>query len=95
MTDFKPQVDPWDLMVEHNKRIQILEKHVSDLARLCEQLSNANLQNVRSHGLNTQSIDALTRAHEENLRLVMDLAGKLNTAEENTSGQTISNTKKH
>ncbi len=93
--EFKPTVDPWDLMIEHNKRIQQLEKHVADLARLCDQLSNANLQNVRVQGLNTQSIDALTRAHEENLRLVLDLAGRLNTHKGELDGQTLSNIKKH
>lgn len=82
MEQFKPSVDPWDLMIEHNQRIQNLENHVKQLAQLCEQLSNANLQNVRTQSLNTQSIDALTRAHQENLRLVMDIAGRLNTAQE-------------
>lgn len=80
--DLRPQVDPWDLMIEHNKRIQLLEDHVAQLSRLCEQLSNANLDNVRTIQHNTNTITTLARAHEENLRLYMDLAGKLNIAQE-------------
>lgn len=72
---FEPSVDPWDLMVEHNQRIQRLEQQHQQLAQLGERLSEANLMNVKS-------IEALSRAHEQNLRLVMDLTGRLNIAQE-------------
>lgn len=92
---FEPSVDPWDLLVEHNQRIQRLEAHVGQLAQLVEQLTQQNLQNIKTANMNTQTITTLTRAHEENLRLVLDLAGKLNTAQGDHNGQTISDAKKH
>ena len=71
---FEPSVDPWDLMVEHNQRIQALEKQLIVMGRLIDELSKNNESNAKS-------VSLLAQAHEQNLQLYLDIAGRLQPQE--------------
>ena len=79
---FEPSVDPWDLMIEHNKRIQNLEKVIQEIARTQTKMAQDASGIAELVEINTQSIAVLNRTNEQSLRLVMDIAGKLNIAQE-------------
>lgn len=80
--EWRSQVDPWELMVEHNQRIQHLERRVQELADLVQRLSEAHVTTTRTQSQNTQTIQNLARSHEQSLQLYLDLATRLNTGQE-------------
>ena len=81
--EFEPNVDPWDLMVEHNQRIQRIEKQVQDLQisiqnhkGKIEQLIQAVNTNSELQRLNQDTMTKLLDNHTALSSLVADMAVK-------------------
>ena len=80
---FEPSVDPWELMIEHNQRIQRIEKQVQDLQisiqnhkGKIEQLIQAVNTNSELQRLNQDTMTKLLDNHTALSGLVADMAVK-------------------
>jgi Na+-translocating ferredoxin:NAD+ oxidoreductase RnfC subunit len=81
--EFEPSVDPWELMIEHNQRIQRIEKQVQDLQisiqnhkGKIEQLIQAVNTNSELQRLNQDTMNRLLDNHTALSGLVADIATK-------------------
>ena len=81
--EFEPNVDPWELMIEHNQRIQRIEKQVQDLQisiqnhkGKIEQLIQAVNTNSELQRLNQDTMNRLLDNHTALSGLVADIATK-------------------
>ena len=81
--EFQPSVDPWELMIEHNQRIQRIEKHIQDLQSAIqnhrgkiEQLIQAVNTNSELQRLNQDTMNRLLENHTALSGLVADMAVK-------------------
>lgn len=81
--EFEPSVDPWDLMVEHNQRIQRLEKQIQEIQTAIqnhkgkiEQLIQAVNTNSELQRLNQDTMNRLLENHTALSGLVADMAVK-------------------
>lgn len=79
--EFEPQVDPWDLMVEHNQRIQRLESAVNQLnSNLSEVVKAINSFNEIQE-VNRRTIDKLLENQQQSALLMAQiLSGSPSTA---------------
>ena len=80
---FEPSVDPWELMIEHNQRIQRLEKQIQEVQSVIqnhrgkiEQLIQAVNTNSELQRLNQDTMTKLLDNHTALSSLVADMAVK-------------------
>jgi thiamine biosynthesis lipoprotein ApbE len=80
---FEPSVDPWELMIEHNQRIQRLEKQIQEVQNAIqnhkgkiEQLIQAVNTNSELQRLNQDTMNKLLDNHTALSGLVADMAIK-------------------
>jgi thiamine biosynthesis lipoprotein ApbE len=80
---FEPSVDPWELMIEHNQRIQRLEKQIQEVQSAIqnhrgkiEQLIQAVNTNSELQRLNQDTMTKLLDNHTALSGLVADMAVK-------------------
>jgi thiamine biosynthesis lipoprotein ApbE len=80
---FEPSVDPWELMIEHNQRIQRIERQIQELQSTIqnhrgkiEQLIQAVNTNSELQRLNQDTMTKLLDNHTALSGLVADMAVK-------------------
>lgn len=81
--NIQPDVDPWDLMIEHNQRIQRLEKQIHELQLnvinhrdKIEQLISAVNTNTQLQQINQDTLTKVLDNHTALSGLVADMAVK-------------------
>jgi predicted component of type VI protein secretion system len=81
--EFEPSVDPWELMIEHNQRIQRIEKQVQELQSALlnhrtkiDDLIQAVNTNTKLQAVNQDTMNRLLDNHTALSGLVADMAVK-------------------
>jgi len=81
--EFEPSIDPWELMVEHNQRIQRLEQQLQQLQlnvlnhkEKIEQLISAVNTNTQLQQVNQDTLTKVLDNHRNLSSLVADMAVK-------------------
>ena len=79
--DIKPTVDPWELLVQHNQRIQQLEQQVQELQSALlnhrikiDDLIQAVNTNTKLQAVNQDTMNRLLENHTALSGLVADMA---------------------
>lgn len=70
---FEPQIDPWELMIEHNQRIQKLEAQVRQMAKNSEELARAINNCFELQAVNRQTIDQILENQRQSAGLMADI----------------------
>lgn len=74
--DFKPSVDPWDLLIEHNQRIQQLESQVKLLQGNERELIKAVTHAHELNDINKRTIDRLIDNQQAATALLADILNR-------------------
>jgi hypothetical protein len=83
MSKIEPQIDPWELMVEHNQRIQKLELLLQQQARNSEELAKAINNCFELQQVNQRTIDRLLTNQQLNAEIMAQVL--LNTPQKPTT----------
>jgi hypothetical protein len=83
MSKIEPQIDPWELMVEHNQRIQKLELLLQQQARNSEELAKAINSCFELQQVNQRTIDRLLTNQQLNAEIMAQVL--LNTPQKPTT----------
>ncbi len=71
--DFKPSVDPWDLLVEHNERIQKLESQVQLLFGNQAEILKAITHLHELQDINKRTVDKILDNQQATSSLIADI----------------------
>lgn len=74
--NIKPSVDPWELLVDHNQRIQLLEQQVMLLHKSQKELAQALLQQQELYDLNKRTIDRVLDNQQKSAGLIADILNR-------------------
>ena len=74
--DFKPSVDPWDLLIEHNQRIQQLEQQVKLLQTNEREIIKAITHAHELNDINKRTIDRLIDNQQAATALLADILNR-------------------
>ncbi len=74
--DFKPSVDPWDLLIEHNQRIQQLEQQVKLLQTNEREIIKAITHAHELNEINKRTIDRLIDNQQAGTALLADILNR-------------------
>lgn len=76
MKDFEPSVDPWDLLIEHNQRIQQLESQVKLLQNNEREIIKAITHAHELNEINKRTIDKLIENQQTGTALLLDILNR-------------------
>ena len=74
--DFKPSVDPWDLLIEHNQRIQQLEQQVKLSQTNEREIIKAITHAHELNEINKRTIDRLIDNQQAGTALLADILNR-------------------
>lgn len=67
---FEPQIDPWELMVEHNQRIQALERQLQQQAKNIEEMAKAINNCFQLQEINQRTINKLLENEQQIMKIL-------------------------
>lgn len=82
--EFKPSVDPWELLIEHNQRIQQLENQVKLLLGNQAEILRAIAHLHELYDVNKRTVDKILDAQQSATGLIADI---LNRSTASSTGQ--------
>lgn len=74
--DIRPSVDPWDLLIEHNRRIQQLEQQVKLLQGNEKELIRAVTHAHELYDINKRTLDKLIENQQAGTALLADILNR-------------------
>jgi hypothetical protein len=74
--DIRPSVDPWDLLIEHNKRIQQLEQQIKLLQGNERELIKAVTHAHELYDINKRTLDKLIENQQACSALLADVLNR-------------------
>lgn len=74
--DIRPSVDPWDLLIEHNKRIQQLEQQIKLLQGNERELIKAVTHAHELYDINKRTLDKLLENQVTSTALIADIMNR-------------------
>lgn len=69
----EPQIDPWELMVEHNQRIQRLEELIKQQAKNTEELARAINNCFEIQEVNRKTIDRVLKNQQLSAEMMAEI----------------------
>jgi len=69
----EPEIDPWDLMVEHNQRIQRLERQLQAQAKNIEEMAKAINNGFHLQEINQRTINKLLENEQHVMALIQSI----------------------
>lgn len=70
---FEPSIDPWELMVEHNQRIQRLEKLIQDIVKNQEEMAKSVNGLWHCYDIQKRTLDKLLENQASQAALTADI----------------------
>jgi hypothetical protein len=74
--NIRPSVDPWDLLIEHNKRIEQLEQQVKLLQGNEKELIRAITHQNELYNINKRTLDKLLENQVTSTALIADIMNR-------------------
>lgn len=76
MKEFEPSVDPWDLLIEHNQRIQSLESQVKLLQTNEREIIKAITHQQELYDIQKRTLDRLLENQQTSTALLADILNR-------------------
>lgn len=74
--NIRPTVDPWELLVDHNQRIQLLEKKIELLEHNQQEFIRAITHSQELHDINRRTIDKILDSQRSQAALTFDILNR-------------------
>ena len=76
MKEFEPSVDPWDLLIEHNQRIQSLESQIKLLQANEREIIKAITHQQELYDIQKRTLDRLLENQQTSTALLADILNR-------------------
>lgn len=74
--NFKPSVDPWELLLEHNERIQRLEKKIELIQHNQHEIVKAVTHLQELYEVNKRTVDKILENQQASTGLIADILNR-------------------